>query len=606
MNNIKLKTNHIIPGTKDYLSDYLSSLGTPKENIFSLLNGAQPQDEDDAMLLNDIEKGIKLFQEGLVNHSKFHIVVDSDCDGYTSAAQMVQWLQNMQQEVTYSLHPGKEHGIVLEDIPETDIVIVPDAGTNDLEQVNELVGRGKKVLIIDHHIQERKNPENANFVILNNQISPNFPNKYLSGAGMVNIFLRAVEKYFHYTSYSVKMRDLAAVGIIADAMNMTSLGNNFMAFHGLANINNKFLQALAAKQAHGIKDPAHLTKIDVAFYIAPVINGVIRSGTALDKEMVFRAMWDQDNVSKFSSIWRGIERLEDLYNYAARLAVNAKNRQDAAKKKSFEWLCEDIRAKEEDKYNLLIAKIDTKDADKINPNITGLIAMELVKEFNRPTLVIKQTNYKDKLVYGGSGRNGNFYGLPNLMKFLNDSQLTEDVVGHNNAFGVFINEDNIDKLREYSNIHLKKEAFDKVYEVDYWFAPKEKLNKTMLMAFAEHDDLYGNSIPQPKFAIDRYITKEDVVLMGKDKSSIKINCGEISLVAFKNYDWVQKISSFDGIAKLTIVGRPQLNEWRGKSSIQIIIDDLDLTCDKTYNITSPKEIVEDNKIISVAQLADLI
>ena len=193
-----------------------------------------------------------------------------------------------------------------------------------------------------------------------------------------------------------------------------------------------------------------------------------------------------------------------------------------------------------------------------------------------------------------------------VMKFLSDSQLTEDVVGHNNAFGIFISEDNIDKLREYSNTHLKKEAFDKVYEVDYWFTPEEKLNKTMLMAFAEHDDLYGNSIPQPKFAIDRYITKEDVVLMGKDKSSIKINCGEISLVAFKNYDWVQKISSFDGIAKLTIVGRPQLNEWRGKSSIQIIIDDLDLTCDKTYNITSPKEIVEDDKIISISQLADLI
>ena len=64
--------------------------------------------------------------------------------------------------------------------------------------------------------------------------------------------------------------------------------------------------------------------------------------------------------------------------------------------------------------------------------------------------------------------------------------------------------------------------------------------------------------------------------MGKDHSSLKIRCGQIDFVAFKNAALVEEITNMpNGTA--TIVGRPQINEYNGNVNVQIMIDDIGLT-----------------------------
>ena len=58
------------------------------------------------------------------------------------------------ENITYILHTGKQHG--LEDcyktIPEdVDVVIIPDAGTNDIEFMQYLLDQKKVILCMDHH-----------------------------------------------------------------------------------------------------------------------------------------------------------------------------------------------------------------------------------------------------------------------------------------------------------------------------------------------------------------------------------------------------------------------------------------------------------------------
>ena len=370
---------------------------------------------------------------------------------------------------------------------------------------------------------------------------------------------------------------LAAIGIIADAMNMASRGTNWFAYWGLRNISNKFIHQLAEKQAHGIKNPDHLTKIDVAFYIAPVINGVIRSGTPEDKEICFRALITEDSNEIISSIYRGNERKETLYEYAARIASNAKSRQDSSKKKAFEMICGDINKNGWDKHNLLIAVVNNDEAKKINQNITGLVAMELVKEYNRPCLLLREATLNAQTLLGGSGRNGNFFNVPNLLSFLQDSHLVEYVAGHPNAFGVFIKNENIDKLRNYADATINGAEFDdKEYEVDYWFHANETIRQDLLMIFAQCGDLYGNSIPAPKFAFDiGYDLNKNILIMGKDSSSLKINTQGVSFVLFKSPEVVEKIRRYP-IGNATVVGRAEVNEWLGRKTLQIIIEDIDI------------------------------
>lgn len=578
MKEIKLKTNYIKPFSSNPLIDYLVALGIPKEHTSSFISGPSPADEDDPSLLLNIQEATKTAYE-LLTQSSTHVFiqVDSDTDGYTSAAVLLSYLKERFPNIkyTYHLHPGKEHGIVEEAIPnDCNLVFIPDAGSNDITQQENLIKQGKTVIILDHHEVSKTTDKGG--IIVNNQISPLFTNKFLSGVGIVYMFIKMMDQMYFIDDIHRNYLDLTAIGIIADAMNMTSLGNNYIAYYGLKHITNKFIKALAIKQAHGIKNPDSLTKIDVAYYIAPIINGVIRSGTASDKDFVFKALYDNDNNETYEHTWRGVTKQETLYDAAARLAVNAKNRQDDAKKKSFQFLCDKIRAEGLDKHNVILVALNEVESSKINPTLTGLIAMELVKEFNRPSLVLRKTVFDNRDVFGGSGRNGNFHALPDFKQTLKDAGGFYEE-GHANAFGAFLLPDQIDSIRTYFDNLFPNTVFDDtVYEVDYWFKTSESLDMNMLNLFAEQEFLWGNSIPQPKFAFSISINKDDLFIMGKDKSSLKINANGLSFVSLKNVKLIEELTSKSNPINLTIVGRPQMNEWGGKKSIQIMIDDVNI------------------------------
>ena len=578
MKRIEMKINCIKPNVESYIENYLMTLGIKPEDVNSFIKEPRNTDEDDYLKLNNILDAVKIAHEELSKpNAHYFVQVDSDTDGYTSSAALIAYLKRRfpAAKVSYALHPGKEHGIVPSVIPDdVNIVFIPDAGSNDYEQQKLLISQGKKVIILDHH--EVQNYQDTGAILVNNQFSPSFDNKSLSGVGIVYMFIKAMDQMLPDNQIHRDYLDLVAVGIIADAMNMTTLGNNYIAYHGLSNIKNKFLQELAVKQSRGIKNPEHLTKTDVAFYIAPVINGVIRSGAPEDKQIVFKALVEYDNNDVFENESRGKIRYESLYEYAVRLASNAKSRQDSAKKKSFEWLCGEIRAKGLDKDNIIIATLNAKESIKVSPNVTGLIAMELVKEFNKPCLVLRETEFNDKKVFGGSGRNGNFYGLPSLLEFLNKSKLVEYVGGHHNAHGVFIEPEQIQPLRDYANANLDPQIFDdKVFEVDYWFHTGATIDKEMLFEFAACGDIWGNGLPRPIFAFDFNFTAAEIQFMGANGDSVKIKHDGVDFVSFKNSELVNKLKTIkDG--HMQIVGAPSLNEWMGRQSIQIMIDDIEV------------------------------
>lgn len=577
MKQIKLKVNHLVRGTYiPYIQQYLNFLGISK--VSSFIDKPDETDEADPFLLTNMKDAVQLAYGMLNQPCNVFVVVDSDTDGYTSAAILINYLKRRfpQANITWKLHPGKEHGIMLEDVPEnTQLVFIPDAGSNQFDEQKALFEKGIKTIILDHHeVSDMRQFQWTPAIIVNNQTSLMYPNKSLSGAGVVYKFIKAMDKtYFNDNHIFHDYEDLAAIGIIADAMNMTTLDNNYIAYWGLSHIHSKFIHELAVKQSRGVKDPDHLTKIDVAFYIAPIINGVIRSGSPEDKQMVFEAMIDNDDTKLYEHVWRGTTKMETRWERAARNAMNAKSRQDAAKKKSFEWLCKKIRDEGLDQHNIIIVALNAAESTKVSPNITGLIAMELVKEFNKPALVLRDTEFNGMHVYGGSGRNGNFYGLPDLKAKLTEAGgLYEE--GHANAMGVFLTPDQICSIRDFFDATLDSSIFnDTVYEVDYWFHTGEELDYDMLYEIADHDELWGNSIPQPKFAMDINYTADEIRTMGADGSSLKISHDGVDFVAFKCPDLIKQLKEKDR-GHITVVGRPQLNEWMGKKKVQIIIDDI--------------------------------
>lgn len=84
-----------------------------------------------------VEKAVDFLRDAVQYHQRVCVIVDADCDGYTSAAIIINYLDkliswnNETDNISYILHEGKQHG--LEDTfdqisDDTDLVIIPDAG----------------------------------------------------------------------------------------------------------------------------------------------------------------------------------------------------------------------------------------------------------------------------------------------------------------------------------------------------------------------------------------------------------------------------------------------------------------------------------------------
>ena len=148
------------------------------------------------------------------NEDSILVVVDSDCDVYTSSALLINYLYDLfpsyvENKLHWFLHEGKQHG--LSDVvvgSNYKLVICPDAASNDYSEHLELINRGIPVLILDHHEAEITSP---NAIVINNQLSK-YPNKSLSGVGVTWQFCRYLDSLLG-KNYADNYLDLVALGL---------------------------------------------------------------------------------------------------------------------------------------------------------------------------------------------------------------------------------------------------------------------------------------------------------------------------------------------------------------------------------------------------------
>lgn len=166
----------------------------------------------DPQLLNNIEKGVETLYLHLKQNLPIFIQVDSDTDGYTSAAILYNYIKKVNSNalLTIRFHEGKQHGVIVDTVPEnTSLVILPDSGSNQFEEHRQLKERGITTLVIDHHLTDR---ESEDAIVINNQLSSLYPNKSLCGAGVVYKFCQYYDLKYGF-NFADDDLDLVAVGL---------------------------------------------------------------------------------------------------------------------------------------------------------------------------------------------------------------------------------------------------------------------------------------------------------------------------------------------------------------------------------------------------------
>lgn len=527
-------------------------------------------------LLDHIEKGATIFDDMVVSlRGNDHIVIiaDSDVDGFTSAAIFVQYMrkQNNKVQFDYILHEGKGHGLsdtiekiyaLIDQGHNIKYVVIPDAGSNDYEYIERLGADNIKCLILDHHIVEPDTKFSDHAVIINNQLSPNYKNKDLCGAGVTWQFCRYMDK-FYGTDYADEYIDLAALGIVSDMMSMLSLENRYIVHTGLHNIKNYFFKALCEKQSFSMGNK--VTPITVAFYITPLINAMIRAGAQEEKERCFEAFIDGHKM--IPSNKRGAKgTMEELAIESARECTNARAKQNRILDKAVETLEIKIH-----KYNLLENKIlfIRLDDEDFPPELNGLCAMKLAAKYQKPTIVAR---LNDEGEIKGSSRGLNESELTSFKNFMDQSGYFTFTAGHDNACGIGILDKNLAAFHDYANKELANIDFgESWYEVNFERIAADTDIEDLIVDIASHEDLWGQQNNEPLIHIkDINITKRDVQIMGKNQDTVKITKFGIAYMKFHAKEFIEELGKYDNV-KLEVVGRANLNEWMGNYTPQIFI-----------------------------------
>ena len=337
------------------------------------------------------------------------------------------------------------------------------------------------------------------------------------------------------------------------------------------------LKALLEKQSYSVSSVDNPTKIDIAFYVAPLMNGVIRFGTMFDKEELFKGFIDYTNEEIVETSYAGRTREEKFYDYMARVSYNIKERQNREKMKCMTFLKDRIEKEELYKNQILLVQVSKDDEVTIPKTITGLVAMELLKEYKKPTLVLRPRTRDGVIYYAGSGRGKPHDGFESFRNFLNDSGLCEYAEGHDMAFGTEVRAENVQKLIDYANRELGDIEFD-VEEMDVDFIFNEvNVNKEVIGQFGAVNHIYGMGIPQPKFAFELKLDRHAFNTIGKREDTVKFRVNGVDFLKFRDKDLAEFIKNTNAPAiKATVVGRAQINEWGGNITPQIMIDGIEV------------------------------
>lgn len=511
------------------------------------------------------------------------IVVDCDCDGYTSSAILINYLYDCNADFTkehvhWFLHDGKQHGLAdamnwIQDIY-PDLVIVPDAGSNDIEDINTLHNMDIKVIILDHHELE---VEPSPYCYLINSQSKEYPNKELSGAGVVYQFCRYLDKIWN-NIYADQYRDLAALGLIGDMMSLRSFETRYIISQGLIpeNIHNPFIFEMWQKNMFKLTDMP--TAWGFTFYIVPFVNAINRSGTENEKQLIFSSMLKFKAFEQILSNKRGhkVGETERLVDQAIRTCINVKNRQTREEEKGIELVEHLIKDNNMMDHKVLLFLLEP---GQIKAEIRGLIANKIMARYQRPCCmltkrsihfdgadiqgtdgIIKHLSPVDKTTYEGSARGCDKVGVTNFKDICAATEVCEYTVGHQGAFGLGIDSRNLSTFIENTDKQLADMPNEPIYYVDYIWNYREADGKKIL-EIAEMDKFWGKDIEESLVAIQNIqITKDMLTMMASNTMKITLP-GGISMIKFRTPDEVyKKLWSENGSVTINAVCRCNKNE----------------------------------------------
>ena len=534
--------------------------------------GKELMDAATKCLLNHLEKD-----------SHIAVIVDCDCDGYTSAAILINYLSDLKDKewidshVFWFMHEGKQHGLQdcttwLEDIG-PDLIIIPDAGSNDKQQLQDLEDNGIDVIILDHHEVEEvdfwSTEYHPHLYLINSQ-SPYYPNKDLSGAGVVYQFCRYVDKVTN-NNYADHYLDLVALGLDGDMMSLKSFETRQLIFKGFDpdRIVNPFIYEMWQKNKFKLGDAP--SAWGATFYIVPLVNAITRSGTIEEKQLIFDSMLKFHAFNQIPSNKRGhkVGETERVVDQAIRTCTNVKNRQTRAEDAGIELVEHLIEENHMMDHKVLLFLLEP---NAIKAEIRGLIANKLMARYQRPCCMLTKTEKDGEISYQGSARGCDKVGVTEFKDICAATKVCDYTVGHQGAFGLGISIDNLSAFVESTDRQLKNMASEPIYYVDYIWRAQE-VSPEAILNIADMDQYWGKDMDEALVAIQGIqITKDMITMMASNTVKITLP-HNVAMIKFRMPDEeYERLISDTGYVEINAICKCNKNCWMDNITPQLFLE----------------------------------
>ena len=311
-----------------------------------------------------------------------------------------------------------------------------------------------------------------------------------------------------------------------------------------------------------------------------MINAVQRSGEIEEKELLFKAMLKHEAFEMIPSNKRGHApgEMERLVDQAVRMSTNVKNRQTREQDKTMEeleLLIEDLGLLD---HKVILFTLDNKE---LNRNIAGLIANKIANKYQRPCCILSKTLEIDpehttmlqdgtevfvtsasRVLYQGSARGYEATGVTNF-KTICEAAGAEWCQGHENAFGMCLAEDQIERFLTETDAALANISAEPIYYVDYIYNGAD-VQASDILTIANLGNLWGKDFDEALVAVENLkISKDMITVYRKTGNTLKISLpNKISLMKFNATDEeCFKLENFEGAyLSLNIVGKCNQNE----------------------------------------------
>ena len=533
----------------------LARLGVLADEVTTYLEPTLRALLPDPRSLRDMERAATRLVRAVEKRERIAIFADYDVDGGASAALLIDWLRQLDRRATLYVPDRIDEGYGPNEpamaalAKDHDLIVCVDCGTLSHGPVE--AAKGADVLVLDHHLGGETLPD-AYAVVNPNRQDEDGALSHLCAAAVVFLALVEAGRQMREAGTAgpdlMSMLDLVALATVADVAPLKGV-NRALVRQGLKVMARRARPGLVA-----LCDVGRLETAPKSYHLGFVLGPRVNAGGRIGKADLGARLLSCTDPHEARAM---AERLD---------ALNTERRE----------IEEAVRAQalEQAEARGLDGPLVWAAGDGWHPGVVGIVASRLKERTNRPAIVIGFDGDDGK----GSGRSVSGIDLGASIQRLASDGLLEKGGGHKMAAGLSLTRAQLEPAMDRLAELLAKQGADQLGASDL------RLDGPLMPGAAtpelvdqlEDAGPFGAGAAAPRFVFPD-------VQIGFAKrvgsSHLKVGFGDgldsrLDAICFGAFDCAlgPELEGHGG-ARFHLAGRLEINEWGGRRSVQLRLED---------------------------------